>query len=113
MANFNDVLVMASGLSTSPDDGSRVTRASDGTPKIARLFGQEIYSFSISYQLLTAIQLAALRAFYTANQYDSAIEFTDPTSLVVYAVKMLGPPRVTRQYNTYYDAEMELIGVLA
>lgn len=113
MANFNDVMAMASDMPTKIDDGSEVDYASDGTPIIWRHYGKTWLTFDISFTGLTVAQWTALNNFYVTNKSDAAISFTDPSSLINYSVRMMAPPQIARQYNTYYDATIQLIGKAA
>lgn len=112
MATF-PVLDKMTSLPFDINDGTRVTRAADGTNHIARLYDQAQYKFILGFVYLLAADYELLVDFYDDNKYDSAIEFTDPNTARQYLVQMLSPPKVTDHSGIFYTISMELEGVRA
>jgi len=92
-----------------PSDGSESTRAQDGTTKIRRLYGQTIYTITMTHKYLTVAEFATLEAFYATNEPDD-IAFTDDLTSNDYTVKMLGPPVQIGTEGLRIHAAMSLEG---
>lgn len=100
-----------STMQTEIDDGSRETRAASGNSKIARLYDDEYYLFTLNYVVLTNNDVAVLTSFYSAEKYND-VEFVHPVSQQRFRVRMLAPPQITDTSYIYSTVTMRLRGTL-
>lgn len=114
MADFPYFCIAASDYRVLVADGSRLSRADSGAPRIQRDWEGIRVSISLSCPVMTWEDYLSLLQFYQDNKTNSQIRFVDPRSQQEFLVAIVSPPVHTGMTGgRYYGVQIELEGVMS
>jgi len=90
MADYPSIPII-DGFEQIPRDGRQIDTAADGISRI-RIVHADRFDFVVPHSVLSVANLAALRAFYTANRAIS-FNFTSPEDGAIYVVGFTARPK--------------------
>lgn len=102
--------VMRSGYSVVPRDGSEMTRADDGSPRIRRLWADTRADISFQLDLMSAADWSTISTFYETNK-GGLITWTDTFTSITYDALMLEPPVITERQGPWVRVRIVMEGV--
>lgn len=112
MADYPAVGISRDSFVIEANNGTELSRGSDGTPWIRILYSETRYTINLTHALLTWAEQANLKSFYEVNKRNR-VNFTDPNTGERYSCFMLHPPIQVARHNTQQGSmRMTLTGEL-